>query len=390
MAKHAKLSPSASERWLECPASIRMESQVPEEAESGYAYEGTVAHALGEIKASEHFGLITKRVAANRRKKWHQEHQALLEQDEVLAEMERHTDAYVRLLEDRMGVYENSQLMLEQRLDTGVDTCWGTSDAVIVSPVHVEIVDFKYGQGVAVEAEDNPQLKLYALGALDTYGDLLGDTEKVITTVHQPRLHHVLSAELTPDELRAWREDVVRPTAALALGPDAPFGPSEAACRWCPASGRCRAQLEKVFSEPFELPELMSADEVASTLARVPEIREWLKAFEEAALNMAYSEGQAIPGYKVVLSGGQRRFSDGVGAINFLTGKGYSLDQVSKTSIRGIGELEKLLGVDEFKEMLAPYITKSDGRPSLVPESDNRPSVNPHTEASKVFGEELL
>lgn len=390
MAAHAKLAPSAAERWIQCPASVRMEAHVPAQVESAYAEEGTCAHVLGEMKARLAFDMITPKEFQRRLELWRKEFAHILDH-EVEVEMGRHTDEYVQLLQERMELYPNSQLMLEQRLDTGIPTCWGTSDAVIVSPLHVEIVDFKYGQGVEVEAEGNPQLRLYALGALDTYGDLLGETQVVRSTVHQPRLNHVLTEELTPQELLEWRSRII-PIAEEALGPDAHFGPSDSACRWCPASGRCQAQLEKVFAEPFQLPEVLTPEAVADTLARVPEVREWLKAFEEAALNMAYSEGQHIPGYKVVMSGGKRAVRDHEAAVNALVEAGYDPEEVSRRQAKTLGDLEKLLGKQRFKELLEDrgIVTKGEGQPSLVLESDKRPAVQPNSEAAKVFGEDLL
>lgn len=389
---HARLSPSASERWIACPASIRMEGRVPTEPESIYAKEGTVAHALAELKASLAFGAITTRQYDARYRKWLQNHNDILT-DEVIDEMHVHTDAYVALVQERAALYPNSQVMFEQRLDTGVPTCWGTSDTVIVSPVHVEIIDFKYGAGVAVEAEENPQLRLYALGALDTYGDLLGETEVVRSTVHQPRMNHVLTEELSPAAIRQWRDEVVIPAAELALGDDAPFSPSDEACRWCPASGRCKAQLEAVFATDFDRdPELLEPDEVAEKLGHVKMIRDWLNAFEIAALSMAYSEGTAIPGYKVVMSGGQRAIRDADAAVAKLVGAGFARADVVNVKPKGIGDLEKLLGKDKFKELLEDtgIVTKGDGKPALVPESDRRESINPNDEAAKAFGEELL
>ena len=389
---HAKLSPSASERWLACPASIRMEERVPKEPSSIYAMEGTIAHELGELKASLAFGLITTKQYDARYRKWLKAYPDVLT-DDIVDEMHVHTDAYVSLIRERMDRYPNSQVMLEQRLNTGVPTCWGTSDTVIVSPQHVEIIDFKYGSGVAVEAEGNSQLRLYACGALDTYGDVLGDTQVVRSTVHQPRMNHVLTEELAPAELRQWRDEVVIPIAEVALGDDAPFGPSDEACRWCPASGRCKAQLEAVFATDFEAdPELLEPEEIAEKLAQVKMIRDWLNAFEVAALSMAYSEGVTIPGYKVVLSGGQRGIRDADKAIEVLRDNGWADDEIVTVKPKGIGDLEKLLGKELFKQLLEEpgIVTKSDGKPSLVVESDRRESINPNDEAAKAFGEELL
>lgn len=388
--QHAKLAPSAAERWIPCPASIRMESQVPAQSESVYASEGTAAHALGEIKASLALDLITERQAIHRREKWRQEFDYVLSQLEEgwELEMERCTDQYVQLILERAALYPNSQVMLEENMETGIPECSGTSDTVIVSPVHVEIIDLKYGAGVAVEAHDNPQLKLYALGALEKYGDVLGDTELVRWTVFQPRMDHTLTEETTPEELRKWRSRIL-PIAEAALGPDAPFGPSEEACRWCPASGRCRAQLESVFSEPLENPELLTPEDFAKWLADLPRIQEWVKAFEAAALDLAYSKGEPIPGYKVVRSGGQRGVRDHPKAIEILVAEGYEPAEVSTTKAKGIGELEKLLGKEDLKRLLEDtgVITKSDGREALVPESDSRPAISPAGEAAKDFSD---
>lgn len=387
--QHARLSPSDAERWMSCPAAIRAEEESGiHEEESSYAREGTAAHALGEIKASLHFGKITKRQATARRAAWAKEFEEYAEDPEIMIEMEEHTDAYVALLQERMDLYPGSIIFLEIRVFPGVPECWGTSDAIIVSPVHVEVVDFKYGAGVAVEAHGNPQLRLYGKGALDEYGDLLGDTEVVRITVHQPRMDHVLTEEMTPEALVEWVEREVVPKAELALSDDAPFGPSDVACRWCPLSGQCRAQLEAVFATDFEAkPDTLEPEEVAEILGKRKMVSDWLNAFEQAALNMAYSEGTPIPGYKVVLSGGQRRVQDPDGASEALAAAGYDQTEYLTTKIKGIGDLEKLLGKEQFAEVLEEpgLVKKTEGKPALAPDSDKRPAIQPNSEAAKEF-----
>lgn len=372
-----------------------MEALVPADSgDSRYAREGTAAHALGEIKAAAAFGHISYAVRDQRIRRWHKQEGAEFQAE--LPEIEFHTDAYVEYLQDRAKSNPGTVVMLEQRLDTGVPTCWGTSDAVLVSPEHVEIVDLKYGQGVKVEAAGNSQLRLYALGALDSYGDLLGDPKVVRYTVFQPRLNHVDSEELSPTQLREWRESIL-PVAKEALGKDARFGPSDEACRWCPASGRCKAQLEAVFGpeeDEFEVdPRTLNEDQIAAALGRLGLVRQWLKDFEAAALSAAYSDGKVIPGYKVVLSGGRRSVVDPDGARKTLSSNGFEEWQyMAPAKMRGIGELETLLGKVQFAEMLeAPgFVSKSEGNPSLVPDSDKRDSVQPNIEAAKEFGKELL
>ena len=392
--EHARLGPSDAERWMSCPAAIQAEeaSGLVEE-ESSYAREGTAAHALAEIKASLHFGKITKRQATARRAEWAKEFEQYAEDAETMIEMEEHTDAYVSLLQERMDLYPGSVLFLEVRVFPGVPECWGTSDAVIVSPVHVEVVDFKYGAGVAVEAHGNPQLRLYGVGALEEYDGLMGDVELVRVTVHQPRMGHVLTEELTPAALLEWRDTEVIPRAEEALGPDPSFGPSEAACRWCPLSGRCRAQLEAVFDTvDFEVePATLSPEELAEMYAQKKRVQDWLNALEVAALDAAYTRGETLPGFKVVLSGGQRRITEPDEFRETLVGAGYDeSDILAPRKPKGIGDLEKLLGKDRFKELLEDtgIVTKSEGKPALAPESDNRPSITPNTEAARVFAAE--
>ena len=382
---HAVLSPSASERWLQCPASVRMEEKVPPEPESEFAAEGTAAHALAEIRASVAFGLRFQSEEEPLLEKWREEHQYPPEQEE---EMWVHVSAYIFILREKLSEFPNSVILIEKRLDTGVPSCWGTADAVILSPYHVEIVDFKYGSGVAVEAEENPQLRLYGVGALETYDYLFGGSQKLVRmTVYQPRLHHLLSEDLTPEELFKWRDEVVIPGAKVALSDDAGFGPSEEACRWCAASGRCKPQLEAVFSEDLEAdPDLLSPEEVAAAYSRVKAVQNWCIALERAALAQAYSEGIDIPGYKVVLSHGKRYVADPEGAIRVLTEEeGYDFDVVGKRSARGIGELEKLLGKERFSSVLGPYVRKTEGKPSLVRDTDSRRAINPNSEAKKEF-----
>lgn len=398
--QHARLGPSDAERWMSCPAAIQAEEASGlVEAESTYAREGTASHALGEIKASLHFGKITKQQAIARRAEWAKEFEEYAEDPETMIEMEEHTDAYVDLLQERMNLYPGSVIFLEIRVFPGVPECWGTSDAVIVSPVHVEVIDFKYGSGVAVEAHGNPQLRLYGTGALEEYDGLMGDVELVRITVHQPRMNHILTEEMTPAALLEWRDTKVIPKAEEALGPDPSFGPSDQACRWCPLSGQCRAQLESIFDavDFDEEPATLTADELAEVYSKRKQVQDWLNALEIAALDRAYSKGEPLKGFKVVRSGGQRGVRDAERFHDTLVEAGFSEDEImTKPKPKGIGETEKLLGKERFKELLEDtgIVTKGDGKPALAPESDSRPAIAPNSEAAKEFepidGEDLL
>lgn len=363
-----------------------MSRSVPQPPSSVYADEGTAAHALCEIQARF---LVLKELTRSQFSKavvaWREEHQhAISDEDEMMA----YSLKYVDLLRSKLAENPNSQLLLEQRLPTGVPSSWGTSDAVIVSPTHVEIVDIKYGKGIRVEAQGNPQLRLYGVGALIAYGELLGAPEFVRYTVWQPRLDHLDSEQMTSAELIAWRDSLI-PIAELALGPDAPFGPSEDACRWCPASGQCPAQVEYATSLDFAVPpEALEPDDLAEILDKLDMIENWCAAVRAYALDLTYSKGQEIPGYKVVMSGGKRSVTDPDGAQEALKNLGYEEDQISARKIRGIGELEKLLGKQQFGQIMSPYVSKSAGSPSLVKDSDKRASIEPNSEAAKEFSVE--
>lgn len=382
MTLHATLSPSSAERWISCPASIRMTEAAPQDQESAYAQEGAAAHALAELMAREQIlGTVTKAQKTATLKAWRKKFST---SDDAEAEMTEHGQGYVDYLRERMATSPNSTLLLEQRLPTGIPDSWGTSDAVIVSPEMVESVDYKYGLGVRVEAVGNPQLRLYGVGALETYGDLLGDVETVRLTVYQPRLNHVASEELLASDLRRWRDSLL-PIAELALGPDAPFGPGEDTCRWCPASGSCLAQMEWATARDFGIkPDFMSGEELSKALDDIPMIKQWCAAVEAYALDRVYSGGEPIPGYKVVMSGGRRSVVDDTGLVEAAVALGYNPEDVSVTKAKGIGDLEKVLKKD-FETIAAPFIKKGTGSPSLVPESDKREAINPEGQAAKDF-----
>jgi len=384
---------------MSCPASVRVAEAYPEQESSPYAAEGTKAHALGELEASLALGRITERQYRGRFKKWLLTEPVL--DDENLADMRSHIAGYVETILERAAEWPDSFVLLEEKVQTGVPHCWGTSDTVIVSPRHVEIIDLKYGMGIPVSAVGNPQLRLYGVGALETFGDVLGETEVVKVTIYQPRLDSVSTEEITADDLRAWRDSLL-PIADEALGEDAHFGPSESACRWCPAAGECRARVEKMTQEDFGTdPDTLSVEEIGDLLGRLSEIKAWCAAVEENALRKAYSEGTDIPGWKVVLSGGQRVIVDPNVAAEELVDAGVpEMDLWTEPKLKGLGDLEKLLKVlpkikpegatrsrfRKLEDVLSPTILgRTEGKPALVPDSDGRASVNPDAEAAKEF-----
>ena len=391
--EHAILSPSSAERWISCPASVQLsEKYRREETDSIFAREGTAAHALAELHGRLAFGYISEDEFEAGAVRWEEEFGDVFgpPTNSDREEMFEHARDYVRVVQNLASRYRHSSVHFEERLATGVPQSWGTSDAVIVSPLAVHIVDFKYGKGVRVEAAGNPQLRLYAAGALDTYGDLLGDTEIVALTVHQPRLDHTDTEELSPDELRAWREEVVIPAAKLALGPieKAPFGPSETACRWCPLAGACRARAEYIAETDFGVEaDVLDDAEIAEILPRLTDIQRWVEDVKKEALQRAYTEGREIPGHKVILRGGRRIIKDQPYAIQKMIDAGWEAEQVADLRTKSLAVLEKLLGRDGFAEILGDLITRTEGKPAVVPESDSGVAVTAESRAAEDFAD---
>lgn len=399
MSEHAPLSPSSAERWIECPASLRFGAKFDTGESSPWAEEGTTAHELAALKVEAALNSKDRSDEALSLElgAWIAAHPELSEED--INDMSRFTDEYVKFVERQASTMRHPQVATEVRVDTGIDECWGTADTVLYSPWELKVVDFKYGTGVAVDVVGNPQLKLYALGVLNAYQGLLGDYDEIVMSIAQPRLGIWKSVTMPVVELERWRDAVVKPAAELALSDGAPFGPSYETCRFCPAHGRCDAQLRAVFETDFnDDPNELSPAEIAEALTAAPAIKAWLGQLEATALHMAYSEGTPIPGWKVVRSGGKRFIPEAPPAIQALVDSGYPASETAKVNMRGLGELEKLIqrreGINarqataRLNEILGDLIVKSKGSEALVPEGDRRAAVNPETEAQKVFSKE--
>lgn len=389
MNRHAKLSPSSAHRWLVCAGSVGLSQYVLDkvgEETSVYAEEGTKAHRIAELEARLHLGQITQRQyksAMTRASKG-------IEEDS-LQDMKKHALDYVDVLESlsaEMG--PNTQVFLEQRLDTGVPGCWGTGDAVLLSRDAICVLDYKYGKGVVVNAEDNPQLKLYALGAMHTLADLVTDIEHIRMVVHQPRASQKYADHsLDAQDLRDWRDQVVIPQASRILaGGELEYVPDDTACRWCPALGWCEARMTQVTSRDFGDPDTMDLQALADSLAAAPGMQQWLDAVSKAALRRAYNLGEDIPGWKVVRSSGRRVVLNEIEAIRILEENGYLLEEISRLKVETLGKLDKIVGgKDRLQEILGSTLAYQEGRVGMVPEDDPRDPVTPNTQATKDFGE---
>lgn len=389
--EHAPLGPSAAERWLVCTASVRLINEFAGYDDSAYAREGTLAHTKAEADARLALGMCTKREHTAATKKWLAACKAEGLDDTQVADIEEHAAAYAALIvarRDEMG--PGTVVFLEERVYPDVPQCWGTGDAVLASPTEIDIVDFKYGSGVKVRVHENPQLKLYGLGALEGFGDLVGETEKVRTTIYQPRVNPEPQwEEYTPEELRQWRADVVRPKAAEALSEEGVFVPGEEQCRWCPAAGVCRARMEAATAEDFSTdPDLLSDDELADILEQLPQIEAWAKAVRDIAFRKVYEMKHKVGGWKIVRTEGRRSITDQQQAISILIDNGYTSEQVSRRQTKTLGDLEKLVGKERLPELLGDLLKKGEGSLALARPDDPRPPVDATSAAQADFEEE--
>ena len=371
MRSHALLSASSANRWLMCTPSMRLELTLPEEAESEYAKEGTLAHKLCETKLRKLKG-ERKRIAKVSD-----------------PEMDKYTEMYKDFVEEEWNAMKaetkDAQLLIEQKLEFGdyVPDGFGTSDAVLISDKTLEVIDFKYGKGVPVNAKGNPQLRLYALGAYMRFS-LLYDFDMVKTVVFQPRLDSVSSESITPNDLIEWGNDVVKPRAALAFAGEGEYVVGDH-CRFCRASAICRARAEAAFEVIDKAdtdPALIDDSEIPRILDRIPNAESWIDSIKKYAQAKAI-EGQTWEGYKLVEARTQRKIENPVAALEALEIEGYDVEDVTNTKLKGLSDLTKLLGKKKFEEVLGQYIVKPQGDPVLVPESDPRPEFNPIENAFK-------
>lgn len=388
--QHADLSPSSSDRWITCPGSVRLIAAMDRVEDSGspWAAEGTRAHELAEVRAAEYFGLWPAEEVQAHLARWRLRQEA--HPDDDVDEMERHATSYVSLLADiQADLPRGATLHLEMRLHTGVPGCWGTGDATFVSPEVIRVVDYKYGQGVAVVAQGNSQLRLYGLGALETFDGVLGDAETIGMTIHQPRVGSTTHEFMTAADLRRWRDDVALPAARETSHPDARIVPSDKGCRFCPVAGACAVRARHVLVRDFGTPDLLDPEGLADAWRSLESIRAWCNAVEAEALRQTYREGVTLPGLKVVMSGGRRGIPDPAAAIKALQRAGFPKEKILRPSVealRTLKDLERVVGgPDALARALGDLLVRSPGSPAITDEGDSREAVTSLGEARKDF-----
>lgn len=364
MAKHAFLSASASHRWLSCPPSAKLCTE-QEEQVSPYAKEGTDAHSLCEYKVEKALGRNPKDPTENL--------------DYYNNEMENCAESYcsyvMEQIEEAKTHCSDPQVLIEQRLDFSkwVERGFGTGDCVIIADDTLHIIDYKHGLGVLVQADNNPQMMCYALGALEMF-DFIYDIKTVKMTIFQPRRENISTFSMSKEELLTWADEVLAPTAALAYEGKGEFKAGEH-CQFCKVKATCRKRAEynlELAKYDFAMPGTLDETEIAAILTKVDNLVSWASDIKEYALQQAMN-GTHYDGFKIVEGRSNRKYTD-EGAVAFAV-KDAGYDPYEK-KLLGVTAMTTLLGKKKFEEILGSYITKPQGKPALVPETDKRPAMN--------------
>ena len=375
---HARLNASSSHRWMMCPPSVRLSEQFADKP-SSYAEEGTFLHELCELKLHRYLGDMVPDVIEAQ----YVEHR---DSEFYTQEAETVTDEYIAFCVETIEAVKSScpdpLIMVEHRLDYSeyVPEGYGTGDLVIVADGVIEVIDFKGGRGVRVDAHRNSQLMLYGLGALLEF-DPLYDVHKVRVTIVQPRLSNTSTYEIAADELVCWAEKEVRPRALLAYEGKGEFCAGDW-CRFCKARYTCRKRSEyhmQLAERDFRQPDLLSDEEITDILPIADSLNNWVQDLLAYATQQAV-EGKSWPGYKLVAGRSNRKYTSEAEVIKAATEAGYT--DIYKTTLLGVGDLEKRLGRKKFNEVLGMYVIKPVGAPTLVPDSDPR---KPYSSAAEDF-----
>lgn len=363
---HALLSASSAARWLACPPSA-VAAEAYENEGTDYTREGTIAHEVAEAIASRSVILG-----------W---------APEVDQEMVECAKGYRDYIQEQTKS-DSATVLLEQRVDFSpwVPEGFGTADCIIIQGTTMDVIDYKYGKGVAVSAQDNPQMKLYGLGALNDYG-FAYDVETIRLHIYQPRMNNISVDELNVSDLLAWAEKTVKPTAEKAAKGKGNYNPGEH-CRFCPHAGRCRS-LTKRCTEYVETHGMRASVpvlapwEVAEVLQMEPLVSLWLKRVKDQAL-ATLLEGGDVPGYKVVAGRGTRAWKDEMEVAATLASI-YSREEYTKTELLSVAAMEKAIGKKKVAELLEGLIEMKTGAPTVAPESDKRPKYDRLAEAQSDF-----
>lgn len=359
------LSASGAHRWMSCTPSARLESVLPEPKRKPGSFDhslnGTTAHKMAEAKLKRHYGQIS---AAEYNKEINEVKDTEFYDDEF----EKFVDNYVLYVRSQIG--ENDTPHFEQRVDFSewVPEGFGTADVVIISDTKVRIIDLKFGVGIKVDAEENPQLRLYALGAWFKYRDAHPNITDIEYTISQPRLEHISTESMKLHQLIDWADHVVKPKAKKAWAGAGDFVPGDH-CTFCRAKAQCRARsdfMQASVADDFKPPALLSEGELLKVLKNAGLIKGWIKDVEEYLLVRA-TNGEVPAGYTLGHTNTKRKIKDEDKAFDILSRKGWSADEIFEPpTLKSVAQLEKVIGKETLSTLLGDLIVKPEGEPKLV------------------------
>lgn len=362
--KHALLGASSASRWLACTPSMRLCENEPKTV-SKYAEEGTEAHAEAER--------ILRNAISDR----------LVRADVIRKSFPTHDiKLYLDTIADRLEeLYDASfepKLLVETQVDYSdyAPEGFGTADATIISGDTIEIYDLKYGKGIEVSASNNPQLRLYGLGAL-TEISKTRSIANVVLTIVQPRLNLISREELSSNELKRWGEEFVKPRAALAYKGEGNLVAGDH-CRFCPIAGKCRTRAEASRAlKPFytQSANILSQADLGNIIPQLSQLEDWIKAVRSYAVSELLA-GREIPGYKLVEGRSIRKYKDDLKIAERLKKEGIPEALIYDKRLISITEMTKLLGAKKMNELIGDLIDKPIGSPTLVSVEDKRPAIN--------------
>jgi len=368
MGEHALLGPSGAHRWLNCTPSARLEQQFPEST-SDYAEEGSLAHEICELKLRKHFiDPMGPRIFKNKLKKLQENR---LYQDEML----RHTDTYLNHIQGLVHGYASPPyITVERKLSYSkyVPEGFGTADCIIIGGNVMHVIDFKYGQGVPVSAHKNPQMMLYAVGAILEYS-MLYNIEQIVMVIIQPRLNSITEFIMSADDLLYWVTNSVMGLAERAWKGEGEYLSGEH-CKFCRANSLCRARAEfntSLEEYGYRKPPLLTNDEVGEILEKAQDLAKWAADIEKYAL-AEILKGTEIPGWKAVAGRGSRKFINIDEAFKHLISNGYDEALLYNREPLTAPKIEEVLGKAKYDELLTAHVIKSPGKPTLAPASDTR------------------
>lgn len=387
---HALLGPSNAYQWAACPPSARLSEGLPDTG-SEAAKEGTLAHELAELKLRNYFHSVDfgKRKLAAAVKKLKEN---LLWDDEMMG----YTDDYMDYVKAAaLSFPAEPTVAIEKKVDISeyVPECFGTADCLLIGGGVIHVIDFKYGKSPSgrVEAENNLQMQLYALGAW-TASRMLYRVDRIRMSIVQPRLPDGITEWEIPLEKLLETGEWIRERAQLAWKGEGEYHPDEKTCRFCRAKSRCRARAEKNIEMAFapakgKLPPLISNEEMGKYLLQGQDVAKWLSDLQDCALQECLA-GRDVPGWKAVEGRSTRKWTDMDAAFGRLIESGINAAVLWERKPVTLAQIEKIVGKKDFAECVGEYVVKEPGKPALVQESDNRPAITNRVAAAEAFKEE--